>query len=237
MNVLKLYIQHLPFNKESACSESPKHVQQFKFPEQRDEELNKMCTWEWAQHHDLRAVLPSSHNVTSRSCGQTALLFGKQFAQSGLHLSLGLTKRRWRTAFERQTRWFVIPFRCEISSSMGDLTYLKNPKINSLCLLPPSHVVLATFLSYMFLKFICVLTGNKNDRKFLSDWVAQQDFSMTNEFFSLPQSFIIKTIVSPGRCTCAFKNCITFFPCTLQQTQLNSKHLWRLRKLVSAISW
>lgn len=178
--------------------------------------------------------------VTTWQAGPVArlhFLFGKQFAQSGLHLSLGLTKRRWRTAFERQTHWFVIPFRCEISSSMGDLTYLKNPKINSLCLLPPSHWVLATSLSYMFLKFICVLTGNKNDRKFLSDWVAQQDFSMTNEFFSLPQSFIIKAIVSPGRCTCAFKNCITFFPCTLQQTQLNSKHLWRLRKLVSAISW
>lgn len=141
----------------------------------------------------------------------------------------GTNQKKLRTAFERQTHWFVIPFRCQISSPMGDLIYLKRPKINSLCLLPPSHLVLATLRSYMFLKFICVLTGNKNDLKFLSDWVAQQDFFMTNEFFSLPQSFIIQAIVSTRRCPCAFKNRITFFPCTLQQMQSSSKHTWRLR--------
>jgi len=117
---------------------------------------------------------------------------------------------------------------------MGDLIYFKNPNINSLCLLPPSHPVLASLhSSYTFLKFICVLAGNKNDLKFLSDWVAHQDFFMTNGFFSLPQSFIFKAIVSPRRRPCAFKNRTRFFPCILWQMQLSSKHLWRLGYFVS----
>lgn len=79
--------------------------------------------------------------------------------------------------------------------------------MNSLCLLTPSDPVLATLHSpYVFLKAVCIPTGNRDHLKFLSDWVAHQDFFMTNEFFSLLQTFIIKAIVSPRRGPCVFNN-------------------------------
>lgn len=64
--------------------------------------------------------------------------------------------------------------------------------------------------------------------------MAHQDFFMTNEFFSLPQSFIIKAIVSPRICPCAFKNRTRFFPCILWQMQLSSK---QSRWLSHFVTW
>lgn len=110
----------------------------------------------------------------------------------------------------------------------------KNPKLSSLCLLHSSHPVLETFGSfYTLLKFTCILTGNKNDLKFPSGWVAHQDFFMTNEFFSLSQSFIIWAIVSPRVCPCAFENCMRSFPPMLWLMQLSSKHVGKLSNFAS----
>lgn len=123
---------------------------------------------------------------------------------------------------------------------MGDLMYFENPNINSLYLLTSSHPLLATFASsHMFLKFICALTGNKNDLKFLSDWVAHQDFFMSNEF-SLPQSFIISAIVSLRMCPSAFKKLHEILPMYAEADSAELEmpmEAQQLFILVSAFSW
>lgn len=56
---------------------------------------------------------------------------------------------------------------------------------------------------------------------------------MTNEFFSLSQSFIIWAIVSPRACPCAFENCMRSFPPMLCLMQLSSKHVGKLSNFAS----